>query len=135
MNKKFRVRSVEFRVHEDSYEHGEGNLMCIWTEENLPVCDTIEEALSKVPHLNELMSDGKKIWTNDPCFDNEFSRFDADALIDWNNNECPEMHVDEQVKENWKAGKTMLYNLHAIAYVDVISELSEEDVKDFVSAD
>lgn len=27
MNKRFRVRSVEFRVHEDSYEHGEGNLM------------------------------------------------------------------------------------------------------------
>lgn len=134
MNKKFRVRDVEFRVHVDSYEHGEENLVCIWTEENLPVCDTIEEALSKVPHFSELIADGKKVWTNDPCSSREFSRFDADALIDWNN-ECPVMHVDEKVKESWKAGKTVLYNLHAVANIDLVTELTEEDVKDFVNAD
>lgn len=63
MSKKFRVRSVEFRVHEDSFNDGEGNLLAIWTEENLPFRNTIEQALADIMHFCELQKDIKNFGT------------------------------------------------------------------------
>ena len=136
MSKKFVVSSVEFRIHEDSYEHGEGKLLCIWSSTDYHAHDSIESALGAIEHFNCLLADGKNVWVNDPCRQGEFSRFDADALIEWDfGKESPIMHPSDEAKELWKAGKAMLYNLHATAIVEVITELAAKDVKDFKSAD
>ena len=136
MSKKYVLSSVEFRVHEDSYEHGEGRLMCIWSDGFTNTYEKLETALGLVGYFNELPDGHKNVWVNDPCHQGEFSRFDADVLIDWDfGKESPIMRPSEEVKELWKAGKAMLYNLHVTAIVKVITELAAEDVKDFKSAD
>lgn len=130
MAKKFRVRSVEFRVHEDSWKDGEGKLLSIWGEEDLSECSSIAEALKKIPHFSQL--DQVELWWNDPVKDNDFSRFDADAIVDWDfGYDTPTMDVSVEAKKEWEAGKRMLYNMHATAYVEAISDLTADDVKDF----
>ncbi len=136
MSKKYMVDAVEFQVHEDSYEHGEGKLFASWDESAFLPKSTIDEALDMVPHVREVAGkDGNRTWKNDPCSSGEHSRFDADLLIDWDFfHDCPVMHVSEEAMEQWREGKRMLYNLHAVAILRVVSELSADDVKDFVNA-
>lgn len=109
--------------------------MAIWSDTNLSKHDTIEAALAEVPYFNKLMQKDKKVWINDPCQDGEFSRFDADTTIDWDfNADSPDTCLSPETIESWKAGKIMLYAMHAVAYIEVSSDLSAEDVKDFVNA-
>ena len=128
MSKKFRVRSVEFRVHEDSWKDGEGKLISIWADGNFAAHGTIEAALAEIPYFEE----STKVWKNDPCKDGEYARFDADKTIDWDfDYNDPEMNVSNEKLEAWKSGKIMLYAMHARAYVEAISDLTADDVKDF----
>lgn len=128
MGKKFRVRNVEFRVHEDSWKEGEGKLIAIWADDNFAARDTIEAALAEIPYFKE----SAKIWENDPCKDGEYARFDADETIDWDfDRNAPETQISNGKIEAWKSGKTMLYAMHACAYVEAISDLTADDVKDF----
>lgn len=128
MGKKFRVRNVEFRVHEDSWKEGEGKLIAIWTDNDFAAHDTIEAALAEIPYFKE----PAKAWENDPCKEGEYARFDADENIDWDFDlNAPETYVSNETIEAWKAGKTMLYAMHACAYVEAISGLTADDVKDF----
>ena len=133
--KKFIATSCEFMLHEDDWFEGEGKLISAWNED-LGKADTIVELLGRVQYLDKCYGKCERIqdqFENDPCYEDETNRFDADLTVDIED----DAHYDggfriiKPTEEKWKKfrkGEVKLYSLHICVHIVKIADLDIDDV-------
>ena len=133
--KKFIATSCKFSLHEDDWFEGEGKLISAW-DEDLGEADAIAELLGRVQYLDKCYGKCERIqdqFENDPCYEDETSRFDADLTVDIED----DAHYDggfriiKPTEEKWdefQKGKAKLYALHVCVRIVKTSSLDIDDV-------
>ena len=109
----YRVTRAEVDVHEDSWEHGEGDYCNGWFEETLEgeEYDTIEELFKGIKSETYIFSADPR----DYIFMEDEGRIDTDATVDVDND-----LADATDLQMWKDGEIMLYNAHLFCYVEAV---------------
>lgn len=109
----YRVTRAEVDVHEDSWEHGEGDYCNGWFEESLEdeEYDTIEDLFKGIEHETYIFSADPK----DYIFMEDEGRIDTDATVNVDNEVADKMEL-----QMWKDGEVMLYNAHLMCWVEAI---------------
>ena len=109
----YKVTRAEVDVHEDSWEHGEGDYCNGWFEEALEweEYDTIEELFKAIEEETYIFSADPK----DYIFMEDEGRIDTDATVTVDNDKPSK--ADFQM---WRNGDIMLYNAHLMCWVKVI---------------
>ena len=128
--KKFIATSCEFRLHEDDWFEGEGKLISAW-DEDLGQADTIAELLQKISYLDKNFMKIECIQDEFACYDNELNRFDADLMVDIEDDGHDGVRIIKPTEEKWKQfenGKVKLYSLHICVHIMKIAELDIDDV-------
>lgn len=126
---KFIATSCEMTLHEDDWVQGEGDLISRWDcSDSLKQSDSIKELLEQVPHLdcNFKPVDVLEEFENDPCYDGDYSRFDADLMVD-----VKDEQIIKVTPEKWAAfqkNECKLYALHVVIYVRKVVGLNVDDV-------
>lgn len=124
-NEKIFVTGFSCRSVEDVYNDGEtGGCTSQWGDSDIGMdirvaYDTVEDALNAVAKAN-CFDIRKSDWMNfgvectgEP---EDFSRFDADVLVDADNSQATESQV-----ASWKKGEIKLYNCHVYVWLEVRS--------------
>lgn len=122
------MANCEFRIHADTWNNGEGDLVSTWNEQISG--DTIDQLLNDVVYLNcnhmSYDNDIMKLFECDPCHEGDFSRFDASLTVNYHNEQMCKPTNDEV--EQWKAGKIDLYTMYISLHVQKVCDLDETDV-------
>ena len=128
--KKFIATNCEFMLHEDDWFEGEGKLISVWNEE-LGKADTIVELLQKIPYLDKNFKKIECIQDEFACYDNELNRFDADLMVDIEDDGHDGFRIIKPTEEKWKQfenGEVKLYSLHICVHIVKIADLDIDDV-------
>lgn len=133
MATKFKSTNCEFMLHEDDWSEGEGKLVRNWTEE-LGEADSIIELLQKIPYLDKNFKKIERIqdeFEHDPCYDNETNRFDADLMVDIEDDGHDGVRIIKPTDEKYKLfteGKVKLYALHILVHVKKECDIDVQDL-------
>lgn len=124
MKKIYKITHCNTDVHEDDYQHGEGDFVNCWSlREICPVVeltefDSISDLLAVVneKYLYEDKTKLKGFWYifEDPDLKDEI-RFDCDQQVDVDN----QVADDDDIKQ-WKKGKKKLFAAHTVLYVKAV---------------
>ena len=133
--KKFIATSCEFMLHEDDWFEGEGKLISSWNED-LGKADTIVELLERVQYLDKHYGKCERIqdqFENDPCYEDEKNRFDADLTVDIEDDAHygGGFRIIKPTEDKWKQferGEVKLYSLHVVVHVQKLADLDADDV-------
>lgn len=126
---KYIATSCEMTLHEDDWVTGEGDLISRWDASGeIDRASTVKGILEQVPHLdcNFKPVDVLKEFENDPCYDGDTSRFDADLMVD-----VKDEQIIKVTPEKWTAfqkNECKLYALHIVIYIRKLENLNVDDI-------
>lgn len=141
MKKIYRIKHLSTDVYEDDWEDGEGEHVNSWSGREV-LGQTMSADYDSIGDILRMLNDkylylwkdadNIKNWAIfvDDSLEDEI-RLDCDTLVDVENSPADDTDI-----ENWKQGKTKLYNAHSVLYVTAeyatyasTDELTEEAEK------
>lgn len=125
----FTLKSCNVEVHEDNYEHGEGNFVNSWNlkEYNGLRFKSLQAIINLVASEGIYNEDYTKPenWMLCGYDEDGIIRLDTDVLVNQDN-----YPADDNEIESWKKGEVKLYNAHYFVYVrcEYIKVVPKKDI-------